>query len=116
MQAGYGPIRVKAAVDLLDGILDAAIALNSQCVHRDVDPAVHLATALRVSPVDFTSSALEIGRAVRMGSVTIVDFAQLEIEDARRLADFCGGLACHAAAWLFRPSGTTLILNSRSRP
>ncbi|WP_086671196.1 cell division protein SepF [Amycolatopsis pretoriensis] len=111
----YGRIQAKATVDVLDGILDAAIALNAQYAHREVDPAVHLAGALRISPVDFTSSALEVGRAVRAGNVTIIDFAQLEVEDARRLADFCGGLACHSEAWLFRPSVTTLIVTPPRR-
>ncbi|MEA5362774.1 cell division protein SepF [Amycolatopsis sp., V23-08] len=114
-QASLGQVKLKAAIDELDGILDAAIALNVQYANREVDPAVHLANALRVSPVDFASSALEIGRALRAGTVVIVDFAQLEIQAARRLADFCCGLACHAAAWLFRPSDTVLILTPPRR-
>ena len=108
-------IRLRATTDELDGILDAAIALNAQYSRQDVDPAVHLAAALRVAPVDFVSSALEIGRSMRMGNVTIVDFAQLEIQEARRLADFCGGLACQASAWIFRPSNAVLIITPPRR-
>jgi SepF-like predicted cell division protein (DUF552 family) len=113
--ASHGRQRPKATVGELDGILDNIVALNSQYLRQDADPAVHLTSALRLSAADFTSSALEIGRSVRTGNVTIVEFAQLELHEARRLAYFCSGLACHSAAWIFRLSDTVLIITPPSR-
>ncbi len=110
-----GQVRPRAENGELDSILNGAVSLNGQHSRQEVQPAVHLATALRVSATDFRSSALEIGKSLRAGTVTIVDFAQLETQDARRLADFCGGLACHSAAWIFRPSSTVLILTPPSQ-
>jgi cell division inhibitor SepF len=74
------------------------------------DPRVHLGKIVRLAPAKYQDGVLEIQEHFRKGRVVSVDLGAMSNRDAARVVDFCSGLLCGRGGWLFRATGTVVIL------
>jgi FtsZ-interacting cell division protein YlmF len=90
--------------------LEDAAELNRYSVSSMSDPGVHLASAIRFTPLKYQNSASEIMQKFRDGRVVSIDLGRMDAHEAGRLVDFCSGMAAVNSGWIFRVTDKVIVL------
>jgi FtsZ-interacting cell division protein YlmF len=100
---------------VLSAALRQAESVNAFQANLSFDPAVHLNTVIRISPVTYQDGVSEIPRHFSRGHVVSVDIGSMNAHQAARLVDFCSGYLVGAPGWLFRAADKVIVLTPIGR-
>jgi FtsZ-interacting cell division protein YlmF len=110
-RAGYGlSFSTEHRVDALLTALQSAESINAFEVGSFTDPRIRLEPIVRLAPTKYQDGVLEIHQSFKEGRVVSVDLSRMNASQAARLVDSCSGILLGASGWLFRATGTVIVL------